>query len=243
VGLVPAVDRTFYYRISGLENLAFFARLYGYSRREAIARSRQVMADVGLEDAMKVAVGVYSHGMQKRLAVARALLPDPVVLLVDEATHDLDPEGARRIRELVAACADRGVAVLWTTQRVEEIRGFADRVTLLRGGRVVFQGTVPALMSHAVPRRFLLHVHRRESESRIPLGVLNAALGEWAVAEPSPDGDARHVLLALRPGGVLGDAISALSANGVTVLSCTEEQPKIEQAFMSLTSGDGTDVS
>ena len=240
VGLVPAVDRTFYYRISGLENLAFFGRLYGFRRREAVARAKQAMEDVGLEDAMKVRVGFYSHGMQKRLGVARALLSDPAVLFVDEATHDLDPEGAQRVRELVSSLAtQRGVAVVWTTQRIEEIRGFADRVTLLRRGTVIFSGTVPALMAHAEPNRFLVHVGDQDTGGSPSASTLRAALGAAGTVEPSPDGDAEHFVLVLARSAVLGDAITALTVAGITVLSCTEEQSKIEQAFMSLTTDAG----
>ena len=237
VGLVPAVDRTFYYRISGLENLAFFARLYGFSRREALARAHKAIAEVGLEEATRVPVGLYSHGMQKRLGVARALLADPAVLLVDEATHDLDPEGARRVRDLVASLAATGVAVVWTTQRVEEIRGFADRVTLLRRGRVAFAGTVPALMAHADPRRFLVQVRQKSTGLPPSVSALNTALGDTGFAEPSPDGDLEHFVLVVGRRAALGDAITALNASGTIVVSCTEEQSKIEQAFMSLTEG------
>ena len=104
VGLVPSGDRSFYLRISGLENLAFFGRLNGLRRRAAFERAAELLDHVGLADAAERPVGEYSHGMQKRLSVARALITDPAVLLVDEATHDLDPEGARRIRAL-----DRGL--------------------------------------------------------------------------------------------------------------------------------------
>jgi ABC-2 type transport system ATP-binding protein len=91
VGLVPAGDRSFYLRISGTENLLFFARLHGMRKRAAVARAREVLEDVGLTEAAGRPVGGWSHGMQKRLSVARALLTSPPVLLVDEATHDLDP--------------------------------------------------------------------------------------------------------------------------------------------------------
>ena len=64
--------------------------------------------------------------MQKRLSVARALLTAPPVLLVDEATHDLDPKAASDVRQLVAELARDGAAVVWATQRIDEIRGFAD---------------------------------------------------------------------------------------------------------------------
>jgi ABC-2 type transport system ATP-binding protein len=149
VGLVPSGDRTFYLRLSGLENLIFFARLQGLGKRAAVARAHEVLEEVGLRDAARRNVGVYSHGMQKRLSIARALLTAPGVLLVDEATHDLDPEGAERVRSLVAERAAAGAAVLWATQRVDEISGFADRVTLLSAGHVRFAGSVSELLAEA----------------------------------------------------------------------------------------------
>jgi ABC-type multidrug transport system ATPase subunit len=93
-----------------------------------------VLDDVGLGEAAARPVGHCSHGMQKRLSVARALLAKPRVLLVDEATHDLDPEGALRIRALVRDCADAGTAVLCTTQRLDEVQNFARTTTLLVRG-------------------------------------------------------------------------------------------------------------
>ncbi len=153
VGLVPSGDRTFYLRISGAENLVFFARLQGLRLHTARERAREALEQVGLEGAAALPVGQYSHGMQKRLSVARALLVDPSVLLVDEATHDLDPEGARRVRGLIAGLAQRGTAVLWTTQRIEEIRDFAHTVTLLRHGSVGFAGSVDELVARAPSER------------------------------------------------------------------------------------------
>jgi ABC-2 type transport system ATP-binding protein len=147
VGLVPSGDRTFYLRISGLENLVFFARLQGLPRRKAVARAQEVLAAVGLADAARRRVATYSHGMQKRLSIARALLTEPGVLLVDEATHDLDPEGAERVRSLVVERAAAGSAVVWATQRVEEISGFANCVTLLSAGQVRFTGSVGELLA------------------------------------------------------------------------------------------------
>ena len=77
VGLVPSGDRSLYLRLSGIENLLFFARLQGIRRRAALARATEVIELVGLTDAARVPVGVYSHGMQKRLSVTRGLITDP----------------------------------------------------------------------------------------------------------------------------------------------------------------------
>jgi ABC-2 type transport system ATP-binding protein len=234
VGLIPAGDRSFYLRISGLENLSFFARLHGLARREAVSRARRALAKVGLLEAASKQVGLYSHGMQRRLAVARALLTEPSVLLVDEGTQGLDPEGARRVRDLIAAEAHSGAAVIWTTQVLDEIRGFADRVTLLEQGRVRFAGSVPELMSHAAPRHHLLRLRScLPPGTRLETAARNALLGRGNVTSGAEDSE--HYLLTLSDGTTLGQALVALAGSGIEVLGCRQEQSELEQAFLSLT--------
>jgi ABC-2 type transport system ATP-binding protein len=238
LGLVPSGDRSLYLRITGFENMLFFARLHGLSKRAARARANELIKAVGLEDAAHKPVGIYSHGMQKRLSVARALLGDPVVLFVDEATHDLDPEGARRVQDLVVEAAARGAAAIWTTQRLEEVRGFADAVTLIDHGTVRFAGSVPQLLAVATPRRYLVQI----DAARAPLhaGVLeigNAAVGDSASLLASTDGDPNHYVLVLGEDVVLGAVLSALHVAGLPINTCTEERSGLEHAFMHLVSG------
>jgi len=235
VGLVPAGDRSFYLRLTGLENLVFFGRLHGLRRRAAVARAMNVLSEVGLADAARVRVGVYSHGMQKRLSIARALLTYPAVLLVDEATHDLDPEGARRVRDLVTARAHAGTTVIWATQRLEEIRGFADRVTVLDHGEIRFAGTVPELMARAAPRRYLVRLQDEGRDAERLQSDLDAALGHRARMRPASASESGHYLLWLTDGIVLGDVLAALTAARVQVVGLTEERSEIEEAFLFLT--------
>ncbi len=230
-GFVPSGDRSFYLRVSGLENLLFFARLHGLPKRTAVTRSRELLSLVGLEEAAGRRVGLYSHGMQKRLSVARALLTEPRILFVDEATHDLDPQGAERIRELVREQVRGGVAVVWTTQRVEEIRGFADHVTLLQAGTVRFQGTVPQLLASVPRRRFLVRV----GPGKDPAVMRRAVAG---LAELREGSDPEHVLLGITEGETLGRAIAALERADVPILACTEEGSGVEEAFLFLTRED-----
>jgi ABC-2 type transport system ATP-binding protein len=233
IGFIPAGDRSFYLRISGRENLAFFARLHGIHRRDAFQRADRALSSVGLDDAARLRVGAYSHGMQKRLSIARALLTEPEVLLVDEATHDLDPEGAVVVRELVSELAARGTGVLWTTQRLDEIRGFADRVTLLRDGETCFVGTVPELMAYAIPRRYLLRIRNGTPDSETLATTLQAALGNRGTI--AADGGSEHFVLALADDTILGDAIAAFADTDAELLSCREERSEIEEAFLHLT--------
>jgi ABC-2 type transport system ATP-binding protein len=235
IGVVPSGDRTFYMRISGIENLAFFGRLYGLSRREALARASARLGDVGLSDAGSQRVGLYSHGMQKRLSMARALLMNPELLVVDEATDGLDPEGARRVQDLVRAVASDGTAVVWTTQRLDEIRGFADAVTVLDQGRTTFHGTVEDLMLQSSSRAYFVRLRAREGDlTDADLARANIALGASAGLERAGS-DRQHFRLDLTESGVLGDALASLADAGLVVLDCAQQRSELEQSFLRLT--------
>jgi ABC-2 type transport system ATP-binding protein len=238
MGLVPSGDRSLYLRISGLENLIFFGRLHGMSKSEAVARAWELLALVDLTDAARLRSGFYSHGMQKRLSIARALLTDPSVLLIDEATHDLDPEAAARMRDLVRGLADQGAAVVWATQRIEEIRGFADGVTLLREGQAAFQGTVSQLIAVAAPRRYVLRLGNGRAAGHELEPLLRAAVGGGTTIVAADDGDPDDFVLHLAEDTVLGSALAALAAGGVEILGCREEVSEIENAYLNLARGE-----
>ena len=233
IGLIPSGDRTFYLRLSGAENLAFFGRLHGLPRREAFERAEQTLIEVGLADVGSKRVGLYSHGMQKRLSVARALLAHPPVLLVDEATHDLDPEGAVRVRNLVRRAADDGAAVIWATQRLDEIRAFAETVTLLDHGQTRFNGAVSDLMEQARPRHYLL---RLSGNGTLPLDEhARLAVAPIGTIGAVSNGSVPHYRLTLSGDGAIGDAVVQLESAGIRVLTCRQEQSEIEEAFLALT--------
>jgi len=230
IGMVPPGDRTFYLRLSGLENLVFFGRLHGLRRRAARARALELLEAVGLDEAGERPISTYSHGMQKRLSFARALLAHPKLLLVDEATHDLDPVAAQQVRDLTALCAADGTAVLWATQRIEELHGFARHVTVLDRGTVAFAGTVAALVALGGAGR---HVIELGPATAVTPAELGAALGTNGQLLPGPD--AGHVLLVLAPGVALGTALTALVEAGAEIVSCRDERPPIERAFLAVT--------
>jgi len=236
IGLVPSGDRTFYLRLSGLENLIFFGRMHGLRRRAAVAEARRVLAEVDLLDAQRRAVGTYSHGMQKRLSVARALITHPDILLVDEATHDLDPEGGRVVRSLVADIAADGAAVVWATQKLEELRGFADRVLLLSGGRTMFSGTLPDLIALSSPRRYVLRVRNGGLSGEKLAAVADHLLGDLGTLRMLGEGESGNYLLALEQDAILGNALAVLARGKMDVLTCHEERSELEEAFLSFTS-------
>jgi ABC-2 type transport system ATP-binding protein len=222
VGLVPSGDRSFYLRISGFENLLFFGRLQGFRRREARERADAVLSAVDLDDAAHIPVGEYSHGMQKRLSFARALLARPQALLVDEATHDLDPHAARVVRALTREIAEEGTAVVWATQRLEEIRDFARTATLLRGGQVRYAGSVERLAADVRVRRHAVRVRVEEPVEPAALAAhVQRVLGRAAAVRLAAE-DTDLLLLDLGEDESIGSALTTLAAAKIDVVACRE---------------------
>ena len=136
LGLVLGDERSWYWRLTGRENLEFYAALHGLRRPAARRRAGELLAAVDLADAADRRFDRYSSGMRARLALARALLHEPPVLCLDEPTATLDPVAAASFRALVRRQAETGRAVLFTTHDLHEAAAVASNVVVLAAGRV-----------------------------------------------------------------------------------------------------------
>ena len=137
-GLVLSEERSFFWRLSGRQNLEFFAALRGIGRREARRRAERALASVNLVEVADRRVDRYSTGMRARLSLARAFLDDPTVLLLDEPTRSLDAVASNDIRTLVRQlAAERDAAVLFATHDLHEVAAEATWTVVLSHGRVV----------------------------------------------------------------------------------------------------------
>ena len=138
VGLSGAEERSFYWRLTSEQNLIFFARLYGLSDRVAKQRIEALFAQLELDEVVRKRFGELSTGNKQRLAVARALLPNPPVLLLDEPTRSLDPLAAARMRELIKTLArqDPPVTILFTSHNLTEVETLCSRVAIISAGEI-----------------------------------------------------------------------------------------------------------
>jgi ABC-2 type transport system ATP-binding protein len=147
VAFVTNEDRSFYWRLSGYENLRFFGNLDNLFGRDLERRIGEVMALVGIDRVNDTPISDYSTGMRQRLAIARALLGDPDILLLDEPTRSLDMAGATAIRELLHAnvgTASRRTLVVMTNN-AEDVIALCQRVYVLHGGSIVAGADVARL--------------------------------------------------------------------------------------------------
>jgi len=141
-----------YEDLSAEENLRFYAALYALER-ETGARVAQVLREVGAEDFRHRPIRTLSHGMRKRVSLARALLSDPDLLLLDEPFSGLDAASVERVRALMLRWRERGKAVLLTTHQTELLGGIADGELVLDRGRVrAWRAPAATLASSATER-------------------------------------------------------------------------------------------
>jgi ABC-type multidrug transport system ATPase subunit len=150
IGYVSNDERSFFWRLTGRQNLEFFGRLYGLSRGQVRRRIDDLLEGFDLHEQARRLFRDYSSGTRKKLAVVRALLHEPPLVLLDEATNSLDPPSARRVKSLVRDYVSGGPprAALWSTHRLEEIGEICDNVLVINQGCVEFLG--PAREPRAV---------------------------------------------------------------------------------------------
>lgn len=139
-----------YDRMTGLEYLDFFARIYRLPTETRINRPRYLMERFGLGDVFKLRISGYSKGMKQKLALVRALLHDPPVLLLDEPTSAMDPQSARLVRDAIRELQADNRSVILTTHNLNEAQELADTIAILRHGRVIAQGTLAELTNRVV---------------------------------------------------------------------------------------------
>jgi ABC-2 type transport system ATP-binding protein len=164
VGVSFGGDTGLYTRLSGRDNLRYFGTMYGLSGRQLNTRVDQLMERANLGDRQRDRVETYSRGMRQRLHIARALLHDPRILLLDEPSSGLDPDQAQQLRDLVTSLRDEARAVLLTTHNMVEAERLCQDIVILDRGRVLRGTTVRALRTEAA----YSVGHCLDLETRIP---------------------------------------------------------------------------
>jgi ABC-2 type transport system ATP-binding protein len=225
----------FYPYLSGWDNLARYdAADRTASARTARARIGTALERVGLTAAAKKRFRNYSLGMKQRLAIAAALLTPRDLIILDEPTNGLDPQGTREVRALVRQIASEGITVFVSSHLLAEVEQVSTHVGVMRLGRLVFQGELAALRRTAAPR-----VAVRTSDTAAAAEILaKLGLADPVVVNPGlADGLVTAELGEVAPEKVTAELVHA----GVGVRGLSVEAPSLEDLFVGLT-GEGFDV-
>lgn len=149
IGYVSSDERSFFWRLTGKQNLEFFARLYGIPRMETPKRIREMLDMFALWEKANQLFRDYSAGIRKKFALVRALIHQPKILLLDEVTNSLDPPSAQSVKSLVREYVSgrNGCGGVWSTHRLEEIDEICDKVLVINKGRAKIFESVSDLKS------------------------------------------------------------------------------------------------
>jgi len=241
IGLVVGGERTLYWKLTARDNLMYFASLYKMPRAYAKTRVNELLEMMGLLDRADERLEDYSTGMRQKIAIARALLHNPPILLLDEPTLGLDPTFSRQIRnQIQELCKNEGKTILLATHYMYEADELCDRVAIINNGQIVAVDTANQLKA-MVKERELVEVScvnppldiEKQLKTLCPnVDIITLLHGDEATGMPSRikiigEGAEEHV----------STVIDALRKRNVQITSLNIGMPTLEDVFVKLTGG------
>jgi ABC-2 type transport system ATP-binding protein len=239
LGMVVGGERSLYWKLTARDNLRYFASLYKMHRTHAKKRIEELLENFNLSDRADERLEDYSTGMRQKVAIARALLHDPPILLLDEPTLGLDPNFARQIRRQIKELTEkRGKTVLLTTHYMDEADQLCDRVAFINNGNIVAVDT-PNRLKAMVKETELVEVAVYDPPAGIEKHI-RSLLPDAKVVKLIPgnedEGNPSRIKII---GGTaeenVGTIIDALRQKNVRIGSLNVGVPTLEDVFIKLT--------
>ena len=230
IGFVFGGERGLYWRLSGLDNLRYFADLYRIPPEVSRLRIPELLERLGLAGRERDRVELYSRGMKQRLHLARGLLNDPEVPFLDEPTIGLDPVGARELRLIVRELADAGTTIFLTTHYMFEADAICDRIAVIKDGGIVAEGTPNSIKTLVQDQGVVefevvgMPVERLAGLRDLP-GVKSVAVSEHELAQVVTVHCARPAELMTQLGVIL---------DGINLQKVSSREPTLEDAYVQL---------
>jgi ABC-2 type transport system ATP-binding protein len=223
-----------YLRMRGGEYLDFFGRLMGLSADERRRRSEELLTRFGMSEARDWRIATYSKGMRQKMALMRAMLHDPPVLLLDEPTSAMDPHSAKVVRDAVLSLRHHRRAIVVCTHNLAEAEALADRIAIIRGGRIIALGT-PAELKACLLGPPLMELrlyppadeaHQNGAVKLVSDLVRVEAQGEDWLHYSTPSPQETNPLL-----------LQTLASHGVKVVTLSEVPRSLEDVYLRVVKG------
>jgi ABC-2 type transport system ATP-binding protein len=230
IGYVFGGERGVYERLSGYDNLRYFAELYGVPPKVQKLRIEELLELVGLKGREHERTEGYSRGMKQRLHVARGLLHDPEVVFLDEPTIGLDPVGARELRATIGTLTEAGKTILLTTHYMFEADALCDRIAVISQGEIVAEGTPGELKSRVASGAVTeVEVYGIPDETVERLRTLEGVMSVWV-----EEREQAQVLSVQTRADVQLTAAILGHLNGSNVGRVSHREPTLEDAYVAL---------
>jgi len=228
-------DRGFFWRLDGYKNLEFFASIYNVPRNKRKERIQQLLEIVGLSHESSIIYQRYSLGMKRKLMLARALLPDPPILFLDEPTANLDPISARSIRSYIKTTLSQDFkkTIIYTTHNIEEAAELCDRICVLHVGHVLALDTPDNIRNMVKTKKIIEIVIKNVTPRQIEqLEALNKTSLEYQV--DNDETNQYRIQLCMDRLDSLSVIIRFLSQHRIEVVDLSYKKPTLEEAFIYL---------
>jgi ABC-2 type transport system ATP-binding protein len=243
IGTIFSVgERGFFWRLSGYSNLEFFAAINNVPRSGRKQRIMEVLELMGLQEKAFDVFQKYSGGMKRKLALARALLADPPILLLDEPTTGLDVTSSRNIRDFIKNDLSKkhGKTVLYTTHYIEEVSQICDRVGIMNKGKIIALDTPGALKGMAKKGEVADIVVKNMSEAQVSsLRGLDGVAGLASEVQDSVLGQTR-LRIRLENVDSLPMVLDFFFREKIKLVNFRQEEPTLEDAFIELTGANAS---
>jgi len=227
IGFVLEADGL-YENMTALENLTYYGRIYGMSNSQS--RSRELLALMGLDSRIDDKVSTYSKGMRHRLALARAMVHDPEILILDEPTVGVDPIGQREVRSLVLDLAHRlGKTIFFSSHNLDEVQRICNRVALIHRGEIKLSGDLETLRAEKGLSKVVIDTAEEK-------GLLDAIAQELRVLDwvEACDRDSRSLAVQLGSDSTVHEVVNLLCQRGIRIEGVTKVQVTLEEIYASM---------
>jgi ABC-2 type transport system ATP-binding protein len=221
-----------YEKLTPLQNLTFFAQLYGLDAQEAQKRAEFYLQRFDLWERRNDLVGGFSKGMRQKVAITRALLHDPAILFLDEPTAGLDPEAARIVRDLVRMLQDEGRTIFLTTHNLQEVEELCDIIAVFRT-RLIALGTPTELRDRLFGRGTVIEL---QGDAAQWLGLVTGLPGVRSVAA---EGNTLRIVLE-QPEQQNPQILNALVQAGAAIRYVLPLAHSLEQVYLELVAAQGS---
>jgi ABC-2 type transport system ATP-binding protein len=234
LGVMLTGERTLYWKLTGRENLEYFAALYHMEPTYAKGRIENLLTLVGLKEREGMLVENYSTGMRIRLSFAKALLNEAPVLLFDEPTASLDPQSSRLIRDLIRDLKKGGHAIILTTHNMEEADMLSDRVAIIDHGKIVSLGP-PSELKQKVKSNDVIEIEGRNLTDELANSL--QSFSEVSKAAYSTEAGEKGLLRVHVEKGkeVLPKILEFLARKQATITKVNFIEPTLEDVFIAQT--------
>lgn len=215
-----------YLRMTGLNYLDYFGQVYRIDISTRTSRSRNLMELFGLENAASQRIGEYSKGMRQKLALARTMIHEPPVLLLDEPTSAMDPESSRLVRDSIISLRSSNRSIVICTHNLSEAEFLADQIAIVYKGRILIKGKIEELKRKILgPVEYEIHINGSwpSEPMKLPSGVSMVK-----------DGNNARIFQVDDPGTSNPQLIRALTRKRIDIISVKEVPRSLEQVYLKV---------